>query len=135
MEHTHVFLYGLFMDEALLRSKGLDPQGIERASVEGLALRIGRRATLVPDPATRVHGVVVSLTLVDLDRLYADPTVHEYRPKAVLARLEGGEAIPALSYVLPSPPEPEEHNPEYAGKLRALARTLGLPEEYVASIR
>ncbi len=42
--------------------------------------------------------------------------------------------MPALAYVLPEPPAPEEHNPEYAAKLRALAERLGLPAEYTLSI-
>ena len=41
-----VFFYGLFMDEELLRGKGLNPKNAEPASVDGLALRIGQRAAL-----------------------------------------------------------------------------------------
>ena len=33
------------------------------------------------------------------------------------------------------PPAPSERNPEYADKLRAVARQVGLPAEYIASIR
>jgi hypothetical protein len=42
--------------------------------------------------------------------------------------------VPALAYVLSDPPKPEERNPEYAAKLRALAERIGLPGDYVASI-
>jgi hypothetical protein len=47
-----------------------------------------------------------------------------------------GTAVPALAYVLPEPPAPEEQerNPEYADKLRALSERLGLPAEYTRSI-
>ena len=48
-----VFFYGLFMDEDLLREKGLNPQRAALASVDGLALRIGKRAALVPTPGGR----------------------------------------------------------------------------------
>src|SRR5262245_14168376 len=123
------------MDEELLRAKGLRPEGSAVASVEGLALRIGRRAALVPDPDGRVHGVVVSLTLAELDRLYSEPGVREYEPQAVLARLANGGVVAALCYNLPRPPLPSERNPEYASRLRAVARKVGLPPDYVESLR
>ena len=130
-----VFFYGLFMDQELLRGKGLAPRRADRASVDGFALRIGQRATLVPTPGSRVHGVVVSLTLAELDRLYSEPGVRAYQPQAVLAHLETGGVITALCYNLSQPPLPSERNPEYAAKLRAVAEKVGLPADYVDSIR
>jgi len=70
-----VFFYGLFMDQDVLRAKGLAPETLELASVPGFALRIGQRAALVPEVSSRVHGVVMSLTLAELDRLYSEPSV------------------------------------------------------------
>jgi hypothetical protein len=130
-----VFFYGLFMDEDLLRAKGLDPEDTELAFVDGLALRIGQRAALVATPGARVHGVVLSLTLVELDRLYSEPSVQAYQPQAVLAQLADGELIPALCYNLPYPPAPADRNPEYAAKLRAVAKKVGLPGEYIATLQ
>ncbi len=101
-----VFFYGLFMDADLLRSMGLDPKHSELASVAGFALRVGQRAALVPDASSRVHGVVMSLTLAELERLYAEPGVREYKPQAVLAELAGGGVTPALCYNLPAGPRP-----------------------------
>jgi hypothetical protein len=135
MQGVRVFFYGLFMDGALLRTRGLDPRDLARAWVDGWSLRIGRRATLVPAPDSRAYGLVMSLTMEELDRLYSDPSVQEYRPVPVLAQREKGEPIPALCYVLPAPPDPAERNAEYAEKLRTLARSVGLPAEYVDSIR
>ena len=60
------------MDQELLRAKGLNPIDAQLASVDGLALRIGQRAALVLAPAMRVYGVVISLTLVELERLHSD---------------------------------------------------------------
>jgi hypothetical protein len=132
---TDVFFYGLFMDQDLLRARGLAPEGVELATVSGFALRIGRRAALVPDEASRVHGVVMSLTLPELERLYAEPSLRAYRPEAVLATLAGGGRVAALCYNLPQPPAPGERSPDYAIKLRAVAEKVGLPAEYVASLR
>jgi hypothetical protein len=130
-----VFFYGLFMDEDVLRARGLAPEGRELASVPGFALRIGRRAALVPDASGRVHGVVMSLTLAELERLYSEPSVRAYEPQAVLAQLAGGGTIAALCYNLAEPPSPAERDPGYATKLRAVAEKVGLPSEYVASLR
>ena len=123
------------MDQELLRAKGLAPQSADLASVDGFALRIGQRAALVPTPGGRVHGVVVSLTLAELDRLYSEPSVRAYEPQAVLAYLATGGVIAALCYNLSQPPLPGERNPEYASKLRAVAEKVGLPAHYVESIR
>ena len=129
-----VFFYGLFMDESLLRAQGLEPQGVERATVEGFALQIGQRATLVPSADRTVQGVMFSLTLAELNKLYSDPSVAAYRPHAVLARLADGQSVPALCYSLPNP-LPSEPNPEYVSKLRAIAEKVRLPRDYIDSLR
>ena len=56
-EKVTVFFYGLFMDESLLASKGVNPSKATIGYVEGYGLRIGRRATLVPDDTNRAYGV------------------------------------------------------------------------------
>jgi hypothetical protein len=132
---VEVFFYGLFMDEELLRGKGLNPQRSEVGSVQGMSLRLGQRAALVPDRRGLVYGVMMSLTMDELERLYSEPGVQAYRPQPVLVHpASGGGVVAALCYNLPEPPSPGEHNPEYATKLRAVARRAGLPEDYVASI-
>jgi hypothetical protein len=128
------FFYGLFMDADLLRSKGLEPKHSELASVAGFALRVGQRAALVPDGSSRVHGVVMSLTLAELERLYAEPGVRDYKPQAVLAELAGGGVTPALCYNLPAAARADERNAEYALKLRAVGQKVGLPAEYLSSL-
>jgi hypothetical protein len=130
-----VFFYGLFMDQELLRAKGLHPGQVELAWVEGLALRIGQRAALVSRPGARVYGLVVSLTLEELEKLYSEPSLLAYQPQAVLAHLSGGGSIGALCYNLADPPTFAEPNPAYVAELRAVAERAGLPAEYVASIQ
>jgi gamma-glutamyl AIG2-like cyclotransferase len=129
-----VFFYGLFMDQDLLRAKGLAPEHVEPASVAGWALRIGRRAALVPDASARAYGMIASLTLDELQRLYAEPGLQTYEPQAVLAHLAGGGIVAALCYNLPEPPSAADYDPEYADKLRAVARKVGLPDAYTASL-
>lgn len=134
MRRIDVFFYGLFMDEELLRTKGVMAIDFRLASVPGFELRIGDRATLVPVLSGRVFGLVASLTHADLERLYSDSNLQAYRPEAVLAHLANGETMPALCFNLVEPPSMAERNLEYASKLRALAEQLGFPAEYIASI-
>lgn len=135
MRKIDVFFYGLFMDEDLLRSKGVTPTNLRPASVFGFQLRIGKRATLVPSPTDRVYGLLASLSHAELERLYSEPSVQAYRPEAVLANLSNGEVLAALCFNLPEPPSAEERNVEYAARLRALAERLNFPAEYIASIQ
>jgi hypothetical protein len=130
-----LFFYGLFMDDALLRGKGLNPLNRRTASVENFSLVIGERATLVPSAGGRAYGVLFSLTHNEVDALYNEASVSLYRPEAVAARLADASVIPALCFNLPVPPSPSESNPQYAAKLRELADRIGLPQSYVASIR
>ena len=130
-----VFFYGLFMDEELLRAKGIQPTNLRQASVRGFALRIGQRATLVPVSDARAYGVLMDLSHEEIERLYAEPSVRMYRPEAVVAELADGLQVPALCFNLPTTPQPGESNDAYARKLRDLALRLGLPDDYVDRIR
>jgi hypothetical protein len=129
-----VFFYGLFMDHQVLEGKGIRPVEVRIAAVPGFRLRIGARAAVVPAPAAEVHGVLMKLSHADLEKLYSESSVQAYRPEPVLAIDRNGANAAALCYNLPEPPAPDEHNAEYAAKLRALAQRIGLPSDYVTSI-
>jgi len=130
-----VFFYGLFMDEALLHARGITSPNLRAASVTGFQLRIGNRATLVPIASERVFGVVASLSHSELEQLYSEPSVQAYKPEAVLAHLLNEESLAVLCFNLVEAPAADEHNPEYAAKLRTLATRLQFPLDYVSSIR
>ena len=130
-----IFFYGLFMDDALLREKGLHPGNCRLAFVENFSLAIGERATLTPCESQTVYGVLYSLTYSEVDALYSEASVSMYRPEAVSAQLTDGSVVPALCFNLPVPPSIEERNPQYASRLRELADRIGLPSNYVASIQ
>ena len=129
-----VFFYGLFMDEAVLRGKGLSPLDGRLARVENFRLFVGERATLAPREGSVAHGVLFSLTPREVDALYSEDSVSAYRPEAVCAQLADGTFVPALCFNLPAPPAAEERNALYASRLRELAARLGLPADYVSSI-
>ncbi len=130
----NVFFYGLFMDADALRAKGVQPINPRRGCVSGFTLRIGQRATLVPDPEARVYGVLMELSHDEIERLYAEPSVREYRPEAVIAELDDATQVPALCFNLPVLPRLDEVNKGYAQKLRDLALRVGLPASYVKNI-
>ena len=134
MRRIDVFFYGLFMDEEVLKTKGVLAMDIRPAFVSGFQLRIGNRATLVTNPAAGVFGRILSISHVELERLYSEPGLQAYKPEAVMAQLANGETRAALCFNLVEPPSLQERNPEYAHKLRALAQQLDFPSEYVASI-
>ena len=135
MRKIDVFFYGLFMDEALLQAKGIPSPNLRVASVSGFQLRIGNRATLVPALEERVFGLVASLSHRELEQLYSELSVQVYKPEAVLATLLNGESLAVLCFNLVELPTADEHNPEYAAKLRALAKQLKFPPDYVSSIQ
>ncbi len=122
------------MDEALLQSKRINQPNLRVAAVSGFHLRIGQRATLVPDQKGLVFGVIATLTHKEIVQLYAEPSVQDYQPEAVVANLVDGGSLPALCFNLVNPPASDEHNPEYGRKLRELAEQLGFPAKYVTSI-
>lgn len=130
-----VFFYGLFMDDDLLRSKGIVPMNPRPASIEGFGLRIGKRATLIPARHERSYGMVMGLTYEELQTLYSGPGLEHYRPEALPCTTLSGEPVCALCYNLPNAPAPDEVNEEYAGQLRRVLAKLGFPLEYVESVR
>jgi hypothetical protein len=127
-----IFFYGLFMDEQLLREKGVDPRNTRRASAAAYSMRIGRRAQLVPDPAGRAHGIAMELTHEEIARLYSDPAVNMYFPEALDIDLEKGGSAPALCFNLAGTAEPEQSDPAYVAQWREIAQGLGLPADYIA---
>jgi hypothetical protein len=128
------FFYGLYMDLDVLREAGVVPIAPRQAFVDNFALRIGRRATLLPAAGARAYGMLYTVTHDELDRLYTAPGLEQYRPEAVLARPLDGAPIPALCYNLREAPQPHERNPDYVLRLQRALDKLGFPPEYVASV-
>jgi hypothetical protein len=128
------FFYGLFMDGEILRKAGVEPTNPRRAYVDGFALRIGQRATLVPSTGGRAYGMLFALTQAELVRLYAAPGLEQYQPEAILAQPLVGTPLPALCYNLREAPQPHERNSEYAAQLQRTLKELDFPAEYVASV-
>ena len=128
------FFYGLYMDPAVLGESKVEPADPRRAYVDGFALRIGQRATLLPSAGARAYGMLMALTHAELERLYTAPGLEQYRPEAVLAQPLDGAPVPALCYNLREAPAPHERNPHYAARLQRVLAKLGFPAAYIASV-
>lgn len=135
---VNLFFYGLFMDRTLLADKGLDPTVLGPARLDGYVLRIGKRAALVPKPDGACFGIVMQLELDEVDGLYSEPSVSDYRPNRLGVTLltRGGEreSIEAVCYNLPPESIGTTVNRTYVASLGELATHLGLPAEYIREI-
>jgi len=127
-----VFFYGLFMDPALLRDKGLHPAPGRKAVAPGQRLIIGRRAALVPEFGAQAFGMVYGLSPADLEVLYTGPGLERYRPRPLVVVYEDGTSATVQTYNLESPVEAGEIDGVYAAKLRELLVRLGLRPAHAA---
>lgn len=130
MRSVDIFFYGLFMDQQALEAQNLHPSNARMASVRGYKLHIGKRATLSPEEGAEAWGMVIGLPTQEAEQLYAEPSVADYKPEAVLAQTTDGQQVAALCYNLIDPGT-DQTNKTYAAALHALAERLELPAPYV----
>jgi hypothetical protein len=129
-----VFFYGLFMDVGLLSRRGIEPSEFEIGFVDGYGLRIGKRATLVRCPESRAYGALMDIAASEAAALYAEESVADYVPEAVIVELTDGTRVEASCYNL-SGDDVTKVDSEYADSLLELATRLGLPGSYLDQIR
>jgi hypothetical protein len=124
------------MDPDVLRSQGIDAGEGRKARVDGQALRLGERATLVPQEGARAYGMTYALEAAQLQALYSTAGLEAYVPIVVQVRFEGddGEGAAAECWVLATPPEAATPDPDYEKRLREVLGRLGFPAEYVATV-
>ena len=134
IDEISVFFYGLFMDESLLASKGVHPTESAIGYVDGYGLRIGERATLLPESNNRAYGVLMKIASEDVAALYSEQSVADYVAESVVVTLPGNIQVSAVCYNLPTE-KLAGKNPEYGANLLALATRLGLPDSYLGQIR
>ncbi len=129
-----VFFYGLFMDEGLLATKGVEPSEVNTGFVDGYELRIGERATLVRRPGGRVYGAVMDIAPGEATALYTEESVADYLPEPVLVELMDGTQVLATCYNLHGD-KAAGTNKEYAESLLDIATRLNFPDSYLDHIR
>ena len=129
-----VFFYGLFMDESLLATKGIEPSEVNLGFVDGYGLCIGERATLVRRPDGRAYGAMMDIAPGEATELYAEESVADYLPEPVIVELMDGTQVEATCYNLPSD-KVTGANKEYAESLLDVATRLNFPDSYLDQIR
>ena len=129
-----VFFYGLFMDESLLATKGIEPSDVNLGFVDGYGLRIGERATLVRRQDGRAYGAMMDIAPSEATELYAEDSVADYLPEPVTVELMDGTQSEATCYNLPSD-KVTGTNKDYANSLLDVASRLGFPDSYLDQIR
>ncbi len=129
-----VFFYGLFMDESLLATKGIEPSEVNLGFVDGYGLRIGERATLSRRPNSRAYGAVMDIAPSEVTELYAEESVADYLPEPVIVELRDGTRVEATCYNLPGD-KVIGANKEYAKALLDVASRLDFPDSYLDQIR
>ena len=129
-----VFFYGLFMDDDLLKSKGIEPSEVSVGFVDGYGLRIGERATLVRCPGSQAYGVVMDISPDEAKELYAEESVADYLPEPVTVERLDGTQVEATCYNLPGD-KLTGANKGYADLLLDVAVKLDFPESYLEQIR
>lgn len=134
MTTRDLFFYGLFMDEAILRTKGVIPLRPRKAVVPGYRLRIGRRAFLVPQFGEQAFGMVFALTDREIAALYAEPGLESYRPESVVAFFEDRSFAAVTTFNLGEADATVAVDAEYAAKLLAVFRRLGFPSDHVPGV-
>lgn len=123
------------MDANLLEDMGLHPKVIGPAELRDFQIRIGNRATLIPNRGSTSYGVVMELSDKETVTLYSKPDVSDYRPETVNAILiNDGSIQRSLCYNLRQDVLGSGTNAEYAEKLSALALKLGFSSEYASEI-
>ncbi len=121
-----VFFYGLYMDEAILKSKNVEPRNKRIGVADGYELRVGTMATLLRKNNAKAYGIVYSLTHDEIDTLYVKAGLTAYVSEVIMVKLENGSSIATLCSNLLVPPEDDESNDEYYKKLLICMQTYGL---------
>jgi len=121
-----VFFYGLYMDEEILKSKGVEPRNKRKALAYGYELRLGNMATLLRKENAKAYGMVYSLTHEEIDILYKNSGLTQYVNEALMVELEDKSSIVTLCSILLDEPKDDERNDEYYQKLVSCIEKYGL---------
>jgi len=121
-----VFFYGLYMDEEILKSKGVSPRSPRVGRVDGYKLRVGKMATLLRAENCKAYGMVYSLTYDEINKLYRDSGLIDYVAESVSVKTDD-TMISSLCCNLLNPPLDDESNEEYFKKLKICMKKYNLP--------
>jgi hypothetical protein len=121
------------MNDSLLKEKGFHPSPPILSHVDGYALKVGERATLVKATGERAYGYVMALSEEESNKLYGESSVADYRAEKVIATTSENVSLDVVVYNLPIE-KLAGRNRQYAKSLAKIARDVGLPKEYIKKI-
>jgi len=81
------------MDDDVLRSAGIEANGPRRGFVEDVELRIGEPATIILRANERAYGMVYRMPHSDIDKLYGQTGLEDYKPEGVLVNTFDGDSF------------------------------------------
>ncbi|MBT7582009.1 MAG: gamma-glutamylcyclotransferase [Kordiimonadaceae bacterium] len=123
------------MDPDLLIKDGHHPGSFRIAQLKDYRLKLGSRATLIPEPLCETWGTIMELPAHELARLYSAPSVCDYRSVLVKCVVENDLEVEADVYILdPDEPLAPPKNATYAKQLIAICKKIGLPQSYKQEI-
>jgi hypothetical protein len=135
--HRTVFFYGSFMDEQLLEGAGVVANDVRAGVLWGYEIQITSAATLVRSDRDSCYGIVCVIALNDLDTLYAEPWLKEYRPIAVTVGTESG-SVSALCYLSDATSDATSNarpKQEYVDRIVRAAEQHAFPSWYLERLR
>ena len=135
MRRVWTFFYGSFMNQEVLAEAGVEPTERQLGRLDGWALEVAPRATLVPTSDGSVYGVLARITHNDIDKIYSKDWFGfgVYLPEAVVVCAAGNAPTPALCYICWQM-ETGKPSKSYLDKMLAAAREFNFPDDYVHHI-
>lgn len=124
-----VFFYGLYMDEEILKSKGIEIRNQRAAYLKNYELKIGKLATLHRVKNAKAYGLVYSLTHKEIYSLYEGAGLKQYIQEAVLVQTDDNKEVVALTCILLDDTNNGNINEEYRSKLIKCMNKYKLPIE------
>lgn len=138
------FAYCTLLDRDEMRRFCPDARATETGTIEGWRVTFaahglggsGGGCHLVADPGHVVHGLLYEMDDATLAQLDAISGVGQgmYRSIDVTVATGTGEAVGAITYVIPSPKGPFQPSAAYVRPILTGARATGLPADYIAEL-
>jgi hypothetical protein len=121
------------MDERLLEEAGVVANDVHAGVLWDYEIRINSAATLIRSDRECCYGIVCAIASNDLDRLYAEPWLKDYRPVEVSVGTESGP-VSALCYISDATSDSRPKK-EYVDRIVRAAEPHGFPSWYVERLR
>lgn len=136
MGHRHLFVYGPYLDEGLLRERCPDPEFVTLAHYDNRQFMINLEglSTARPRRGYRVYGVVRSVPEIGLAALDIHAGVPHWHDRfGAFARTASGQLCVAELYGARNR-TPGRADPAYLQPIIAAARRWKFPQQYIEEI-